>query len=155
MNALNSADAFVRIITNKKRALTRQLTQLNGHIHRTEVMIARHDEKLAFLMHELRALQVTGMVTRDEMLLSVRKQGSLMMKQQYLLSEKDQLTGTLNQCYIERQHLHATLSETEKRDYKFSNLINRLRRDRAYRIENQNENEIQELSVYGGLRYGY
>ncbi|WP_224558184.1 type III secretion system protein [Pectobacterium versatile] len=149
MNAWHRGRGFVQMLEHKQEILHGNIATAENRLSQIKSLIAQHRQESMSIDQQMKKLTPSGLISRDDIYAGIRRQGALLNQQQFIVQKIKQLEGEQDLEEKKLQQHRAAMTVLDKRHYKLSFYLQRIRREYLRRGENNIENEIQEIAGYG------
>ncbi|GLY60830.1 hypothetical protein Pcaca05_16870 [Pectobacterium carotovorum subsp. carotovorum] len=149
MNVWRRGREFVQMLEKKQDVLHGNIAAAENCLAKIKLLIVQHQQECMSIDQQMKKLMPSGLVSRDDIYAGIRRQGALLNKQQFIIQEIKRLEKKQD---AEEKKLHqyrSAMAVLDKRHYKLSFYLQRIRREYLRRSENNIENDIQEIAGYG------
>lgn len=148
MRGVEGVDS-VQMLEHKQEILRGNMATAENRILQIKTLIIQHQQDCISIDQQMKTLTPSGLVSRDDIYTGIRRQGALLNQQQFIIQEIKQLESELGVQERKIQQYRTAMTVLDKRHYKLSFYLQRIRREYLRRSENNIENEIQEIAGYG------
>ncbi|QQG29070.1 type III secretion system protein [Pectobacterium carotovorum] len=149
MNVWRRGRGFVQMLEHKQDILHGNIATAENCLSQIKLLIIQHQQECMSIDQQMKKLTPSGLVSRDDIYAGIRRQGALLNRQQFITQEIKQLEGKKDTEERKIHQYRAAMAVLDKRHYKLSFYLQRIRREYLRRSENNIENDIQEIAGYG------
>ncbi|MBN3264707.1 type III secretion system protein [Pectobacterium brasiliense] len=149
MDVWRRGRGFVQMLEHKQDILHGNIATAENCLSQIKSLIVQHQQECMSIDQQMKNLTPSGLVSRDDIYAGIRRQGALLNRQQFIIQEIKQLEGKKDNEERKLNQYRAAMSVLDKRHYKLSFYLQRVRSEYLRRSENNIENDIQEIAGYG------
>lgn len=149
MDAWHKARSYVGMLENKQQKQHSAILKVELRVNQLTAELSELRSEYAELSQRIDLLTPSGVLVRSDLYKGIRQQGTLISFQQLIIHK---ITMLEQKLLIEKntiQELSSEMNLLNKKHYKMSIYIDRVKKERMRYIDNNIENDIQEISVYG------
>lgn len=149
MNVLARINLFVNYLNDKKKIVSINLLRSNRKLSELKSMIDNVYGDIESLEQQMRDVFSTGVINRGDIYKNIRRQGVLLCQIESLGQELFRLNEMLDfESEINTQH-NVALLKLNKRSFMINEYCTQSMKVHYRKSDSKNENEIEELSIYG------
>ncbi|MEI7200800.1 type III secretion system protein [Pectobacterium parvum] len=137
------------MLEHKQDILHGNITKAENCLSQIKSLIVQNQQESMSIDQQMKSLTPFGLVSRDDIYAGIRRQGALLNRQQFIIQKIKQLEDEQGTTERELHQYRAAMTVLDKRHYKLSFYLKRVRREYLRRSENNIENDIQEIAGYG------
>lgn len=149
MEVWNKGREFIRRLERKQQILLGDIRKTENQLAQMIQGIKQCYQDIADINERIKILTPDSIISREEIYKGIRKQGGLLMRRQSILHKVSQMEDEKYSLEQDLKQMHSILSHLDKMHYKLTCYFNALRRKHIICSDNNVENEIQEMVVYG------
>lgn len=149
MNVLARINLFVNYLNDKKKIVSVNLLRSNRKLSELKSMIDNVYVDKNSLEQQLKDIFSVGIINRGEIYKYIRRQGVLLCQIESLAQEIVRLNEMLDLESEENAKHNFALLRLNKRSFMINEYCNQTMKVHYRKSDNINENEIEELSIYG------
>ena len=148
MNVWQNEKNFILLLERKKEILLSHIIQIESKLLTIEKEIKDYQEEQAYINQQIKLLTPSGILARADIYRGIRRQGTLLAHLQIVSHKITQLEEEKIRYQDGLKESNIVMSQLNKRNYKMTKYLQRLKRIENRRRDNNSENEIQEQAVY-------
>ncbi|MBS0846922.1 type III secretion system protein [Citrobacter sp. JGM124] len=148
MNVWQNEKNFILLLERKKEILLSHIIQIESKLLTIEKEIKDYQEEQAYINQQIKLLTPSGILARADIYRGIRRQGALLAHLQIVSHKITQLEEEKIRYQDGLKESNIVMSQLNKRNYKMTKYLQRLKRIENRRRDNNSENEIQEQAVY-------
>ncbi|XTZ39298.1 type III secretion system protein [Salmonella enterica] len=149
MDAWRKGTEFVRMLERKQEIVQGNIAQAESRLRNIMALIDQHQQEYSSINQQIKLLTPSGVLNRSDIYKGIRRQGALLTHQQMVIQKITQLEEEKYAQEQKLEHYRSELNLLDKRHYKLTFYLKRLRSEHLRRLDNNAENEIQEIACYG------
>lgn len=150
MHACHRAHAVLNLLEQKQERIANDKVKIEHRLADVEQQIERCQQDVDAINRKINATLAPGVINRGAIYRGIRQQSVLLFQQQDIFQRMIDLKHTRAEAQQRLQQCRDALTQLDKRHYKISFYLRRVRRELFRQADIRAENEIQEVTGYGG-----
>lgn len=153
MKAWRKGQEFASVLKRKQQMLQGEFIKVENRLAKVRLTLAEYQQECADINQQIKKLTLSGLHSRADIYKGIRQQGTLLTCQQFVNHKINVLENEKYKLEDSLEQYRAAMSLLDKKQSKLSYYLRPLRREYIRRCDNDAENEIQEISGYGGKSF--
>jgi len=149
MNAWHKCREFLLMVEHKQQLNMTDILYAENKIQQINEKIERFRQEFAYTNQQIKTLTPSGVLARSDLYKGIRQQGALITHQQLVIHQITLLEDELQTVQQKLEQLHLAKGILDKKHHKLTYHMKQMRSENLRRQDNNMENELQELAVYG------
>lgn len=150
MSVWRKSKAFMHLLEYRQNILSGKVSRVQDQIKRLENALQQYRAEQQQLKKAIREALVVGEnISRQDIYSGIRLQGRLLNRQNYILSEIKQLEEEMHDQEHELSGYVAEKNILSKREHKFRQHFQKVRKEMLLMADIRAENEIEDRVNYG------